>query len=344
MPIAAAQAFLEEETIRNGRMLLAISGGLDSRVLLDAMSRLAPERGIELALGHVNHQLRGEASEGDADFVEGLGREHGVPVLQRRVEPEALRVNQSSRLRPTLEEAARTLRRSALLEMADAFRADWIATAHHAGDQAETLLLRLFRGTGPDGLRGIAPRSEQGRVIRPLLHCLPEAIRAHAEAHSLDWREDDSNSDRAFSRNRLRRDWIPGIQSEFNPQLLRTLSNLADTYREEAEWIEDIVDAAAENRISTDPNGVGLALDGWADLPAALARRLVRRALVAVGLERDLSRQHILRVLEFMGPGRSVGRDKRLELPRGIELRREDQRFRLRSSLEAENATMHRRK
>jgi tRNA(Ile)-lysidine synthase len=247
----------------------------------------------------------------------------------RRVDPEAERVGRSSRERPTLEEAARNLRRQALQEMAAEAGCDWIATAHHAGDQAETLLLRMLRGTGPDGLAGMAPRSVDGRWRKPLLRFLPDEIEAWAEAAGIRWREDASNQDRRFARNRLRLDWIPSLSATFNPQLLRTLSNLAEAGRRDREWIEGLVDEAVKERIEFGPSGIRFAIEGWDSLPEALARRMVRRGLVEVGLARDITRIHLERVLEFLRRGRRVGRDKSLQLPGGILLRRVGNYFEL---------------
>jgi tRNA(Ile)-lysidine synthase len=339
LPENACRRWLEKYEIRDGTLLVAVSGGLDSRVVLEVLRLEAASRGLELVVAHVNHQLRGEESEADAVFVADLARKLGLPFLSRRVSPGERIRNRSSRHRPTLEEAARDLRREALIEMAREAGARWIATGHHAGDQAETVLLRILRGTGPAGLVGMSPRSVDGVWLRPLLACHPDRLRAYAASNrsrGLEWREDASNADPAFSRNRLRAEWIPGLASDFNPQLLRTMCNLAETLREEGEWIEEIVDRAAEDRIRADERGIELALEGWEELPEALARRLVRKALLAAGLERDLSRAHLLRVLAFLRLGRRAGRDKRIELPRGIRLRRLDEMFLLETLLDTE--------
>ena len=308
-------------------MLLAVSGGVDSCVLLDLLLGIAPDLDLELIVAHVDHRLRGEASQADAAFVADLARRAGLPFVSRSVDPERLREGQSSRRRPTLEEAARTLRRRALLEMAAEENARWIATAHHAGDQAETVLLRVLRGTGPEGLGAMAPLSPDGCWVRPLLAVDPADLVAHAHARHLEWREDASNRDRSFTRNRLRLDWMSELAGTFNPQLLRTLCNLAEAQRTDSEWMEALVEDAAEGRIEVGQDAIRLALEDWDALPEALARRLVRRALFAAGLERDVSRVHLSRVLDFLRRGRAVGRNKRLELPRGLVLRRADDGF-----------------
>jgi tRNA(Ile)-lysidine synthase len=325
------QVELERLAVAGGRLLVAVSGGRDSIVLLDVLRRCAPALDLELVIGHVNHGLRGEASEADEAHVRSVAAGAALPLHTARVAPDTERIDRSSRERPTLEEAARNLRRRALVAMADEAGCRWIATAHHAGDQAETLLLRILRGTGPDGLAGMAPQSADGRWLKPLLRVEPESIEAWSAERRLDWRDDASNRDRRFARNRLRHDVLPGLAATFNPRLLRSLSDLAEAERRDLEWIEGLVEQAAKERLEIEATSIRFAIDGWNDVPEALARRLVRRGLVAVGLARDVSRTHLERILGFLRDGRGVGRDKRLELPGGFVLRRVADGFELRS-------------
>jgi len=324
---AAFHRELEALGVVRGRVLLAVSGGRDSMVLLDLVRRCAGDLGLGVAVGHVHHGLRGTDSDDDAAHARAAAEAAGFDFLIRHVVPEDERVGMSSRERPTLEEAARNLRRQALLEMAGEARCDWILTAHHAGDQAETLLLRILRGTGPDGLGGMAPIDAGGPWVRPLLRVLPDAVSEWASSHAIEWREDESNQDRRFARNRLRLDWIPELSETFNPQLLRTLNDLAEAGRRDLEWIEALVDEAARERIEFGQSGIRFAIEGWGVLPEALARRLVRHALVEAGLGRDVTRTHLERMLAFLRRGKDAGRDKRLELPGGFSLRRVDDRF-----------------
>lgn len=330
MLVAHFEEALDRLGLRDTRVLVAVSGGRDSIVLLHLMLRARERYGLELVVGHVDHGLRAEASEADAGFVEAVARGFGLPCEVERVDPGALRSESSnSRRRKTLEEAARDVRRAALAEIARRARCTSIALAHHAGDQAETVLLRLLRGTGPDGLAAMAERSVDGFWLRPLLGVLPEALETFCAQHEIVWREDESNRDPRFARNLLRHEWIPGLAETFNPQLLRAVSNLAEAQRMDLDWIEDLVAEAAKERIRIGPCGIELALDGWEQIPEALARRLARRALVAAGLGRDVSRRHLERMLDFLRRGRGAGRDRRLEFPRGVVLRRRDDHFAL---------------
>jgi tRNA(Ile)-lysidine synthase len=322
---------LERLGIREGRILVAVSGGRDSMVLLDLLGRwmsgFSAGR-VEGVVGHVNHGLRGQASEADERFTRQVADTACLHFCHRRVDPEAARRG-PSRTRPTLEEAARDLRRSALAEMAAETRCNWIMTAHHGGDQAETVLLRLLRGTGPDGLAAMSSASQDGVWLRPLLRVLPDTIEDWARANEVEWREDASNQERKFARNQLRLDWIPELSEAFNPQLLRSLGDLAEASRQDREWIEALVEEASGAWIQPAESGLRLALLGWESLPEALARRLIIRALRQVGLGRDITRVHLQRVLFFLRQGRRMPRNKKLELPGGFLVQRRDDYFEL---------------
>jgi tRNA(Ile)-lysidine synthase len=241
---------------------------------------------------------------------------------------ESARSGHSSRTRPTPQEAARNLRYRALEAIAYEIGAQRIATAHHLDDQAETVLLRVIRGSGVDGLAGIPESSGDGRVVRPLLRVGREEILSYAQQRGIRWREDSSNADSRYARNRLRRDWIPAMASALNPQLVRTLGQLADSHRLDAEWIAEIVDAEFGLRFQiVDENRLEIVKLGWDEVPEALARRLVARAFTQLGAARDLSRLHILRVLAVLceGPGAAGGRE--IELPGGLRLRRVREKY-----------------
>jgi tRNA(Ile)-lysidine synthase len=299
------------------RVLVAVSGGVDSTVLLHALRSLAGSLDLDLCVGHVNHGLRGEASDGDEAAVRALAAKYDVPLTVARVEPEALRQGRASRERPTLQEAARRARYDALRKIADERRAERLATGHTLDDQAETVLLRILRGCGPDALGGIPERSSDGFVVRPLLRISRREIVAYANVQGLTWREDASNSDAAFARARLRRDWLPGLRDAFNPRLLRAIGDLAEAQRRDSEWIAEIVEGEAERFLTVEDDGLRIALSGFDALPEALARRVVRLALRRSGAARDITRVHIERVVNALRSGRPGAR---IELPGGLQL------------------------
>ncbi|MDG2051672.1 MAG: tRNA lysidine(34) synthetase TilS [Myxococcota bacterium] len=250
MLIESVDRALARLTEPGATLLIAVSGGVDSTVLLHAVTGLAANHGLKIVVGHVQHGLRGAESEADERWVARMAADLGVEFLCEQVNPVALRARATSkRARPTMQEASRRLRAEALGRLADRCGAGWVVTAHQLDDQVETVLMRLFRGTSPEGLAGIRERSEAGRIIRPLLSVSRDEIQSYATQHGLRWREDSSNQSLQYTRNRLRQDWLPGLIRDFNPQLLRAIDRLAEAQREDSEWIESLVSAAWKEQI-----------------------------------------------------------------------------------------------
>ena len=308
------------------RVLVAASGGVDSTVLAAGLAELARLHGLELAIGHVNHGLRGAESEADEQAVCALAEKLGVPVAVETIDPLALRSEGPSRDRPTLQEAARTLRYRALHAICARLEAAPIATAHHADDQVETVLLRFLRGTGPDGLGGIPERSPDAAVVRPLLRVARRDIEAFARERNLEWREDASNRNPDYARNRLRHHWVPGLTREFNPQLLRVVADLAEAQRRDSEWIQAQVQREAQLRLESDGKWLRIDIKDWSRLPESLARRLARLALQRCGAGRNVTRIHLHRMCAFLADAR-VG--TAIEFPGDLRLERDPASCRL---------------
>jgi tRNA(Ile)-lysidine synthase len=308
------------------RVLVAVSGGVDSTVLVAGLAELARLHRLELTIGHVNHGLRGAESKADEHAVRTLAEKLGVPVAVETIDPHALRSEGPSRDRPTLQEAARTLRYRALRALGARFEAAPIATAHNADDQAETVLLRLLRGTGPDGLGGIPEQSPDGAVVRPLLRVARRDIEAFARERDLEWREDASNRNSDYARNRLRHHWLPGLTREFNPQLLRVVADLAEAQRRDSEWIEVHVRREALLRFESEGKWLRIDIKDWSRLPESLARRLARLALQRCDAGRNVTRVHLHRMCAFFADAR-VGTV--IELPGDLRLERDSAGCRL---------------
>jgi len=328
MTLKLLENALFELDLEEKSALVAVSGGVDSSVLLHALHQLAPVLQLQLSVGHINHGLRGEASDADEEAVRRAAQQFDLPCFVRTACPKPLREGVSSLERPTLQEAAREVRYQALFAIAEEAGADVVVTAHTADDQAETVLLRLLRGTGPDGLAGIPPRSADGRLVRPMLGISRAQILDYAEKSRIVWREDASNESEAYTRNRLRKHWIPSLREEFNPQLVAVLTNLAEAQRRDTEWIESRVDAEAERWIRREGEEIMLERRGWDGFPEALARRLARRALVEAGGSRHVSRVHLQRMVAFLRGGRTGAQ---IEFPGGIILICRREAFCLRS-------------
>jgi tRNA(Ile)-lysidine synthase len=324
MVVRAVAAAARSLGLAGRSVLVAASGGVDSTVLAHALAACREPLGLTVVLGHVNHGLRGADADLDEAAVRALGARLGLEVCAMRVEPGRLREGRSSRARPSLQEAARRARYDALRALAAGSGAAHVATAHTLDDQAETVLLRLLRGSGPDGLGGIPERSADGFVVRPLLAVPRRAVERYARDTRLTWREDPSNGDPRFARGRLRSGGLAELAAALNPRWLRALGDLAEAQRRDAEWIGGLVDDEARRRFreerpgdAPDSASLRIARDGWAALPEGLARRLARRALRAQGGARDVSRTHLERMVVFLRSGRPGAR---LGLPGGLEL------------------------
>ncbi len=211
---------------------VAVSGGADSVFLLHALRELAPCWNLRLSVIHVEHGIRGAASLADAEFVAQLSSTFGLPFHIRRADVPALDGN--------LEQAARNVRQAFYAELIAARAVDRVATGHTRTDQAETALYRILRGSGLTGLAGILPTTREG-LIRPLLEIDRGEIEAWLRERGIAWREDETNRDRTFARNRLRHEILPLLRDAFNPQLDQALGNLATLARdEEAYWESEL--------------------------------------------------------------------------------------------------------
>ena len=188
------------------RLLLAVSGGLDSICLAHYFIANREALGIEwLGIAHVHHGLRVGTADRDAAFVEAFAKTHNIPFFLKKLDGEALKNAEGS-----LEENARDARYKALQEAAE--NCDAIVTAHHAGDQAETMYMRLRRGTTLAGLRGI--QEVRDNIYRPLLNTTRAELLTYARENNLEWCEDESNSDVKFARNKVRHEFLPLLEKE----------------------------------------------------------------------------------------------------------------------------------
>jgi tRNA(Ile)-lysidine synthase len=295
-------------------VVVALSGGLDSVVLLHLLRFPARERVGPVTAAHLDHAMRPD-SEADARWVAGLCRAWDVPLVSARMETP-----------PASEAAARHARYAFLEEAAAAVGAGArIATAHHADDQAETVLFRLARGTGVRGLRGIAPR--RGHIVRPLLHFTRSELEAYAAAAGLAYRADPTNAELRFARNRIRHRVLPELERA-RPGATRSLAALADDARRvEAAW-QDVVEAAARNVVvateAGSPGGALLAGDRFLAYHPHLRVRLLRYLLRRHGAVPG--RAGTRAALEFITSGRSGAA---LDLPGGVRLERDFDRVRI---------------
>lgn len=215
------------------KVLLAVSGGIDSMYMSERASEIFA--GASFAIAHCNFGLRGAESDGDEDFVRSWCREHGVECYVRRFETTAYAEQHGV----SIEMAARDLRYAWFAELCQTGGFDAVAVAHNADDNAETMLLNMLRGTGGRGLRGMAEDSTVAclHILRPLLDCSRAEILEWMQSRGLSWREDSTNSETQYKRNKLRHLVMP-VFKQINPQYLRTLRRDMDHIGQEHDIAE----------------------------------------------------------------------------------------------------------
>jgi len=250
--------------------------------------------GVGLSAVHVHHGIRGAEADGDAAFVRELCERLGVPLFVRNADVPA----HAARHGETLEEAARNVRYAIFRELVAGGQAETIATAHTLSDQAETVLMKLLRGAWTEGISGIYPMLELGRggrVVRPLLGVTRAEVEAFLRAEQQTWREDASNADSAYTRNRVRHELLPALRVE-NPRLDTMLANLAEVARaEEQHWQRELARILPQVLLpgkpvrgggrAVDANGacVAIEVERLREMSVALRRRVVRAAAESIG-------------------------------------------------------------
>jgi len=278
------------------RVAAAVSGGADSVALAwwlqDFATRPSPAFSF-VGLIHVNHALRGAASEADEAFCRALAERLHVPI-----DVVAAPVPATPR---SPEVQARTLRYAAFSAAASRLGADCVCTAHTADDQAETVLLRLLRGAGLRGVSGI--RAVNGTVVRPLLDCRRADLRAALVAKGESWREDASNADVSIPRNLLRRELLPVLErvaASIAPGGIEALARFAAFAAEDEQFLEGAAVALAAQLVSAgEGRSVVIVRDQLAAAPPALARRVVRLAASQVVSDRPWATVHLEAVLHL---------------------------------------------
>lgn len=249
-----------ELTKPGDRVVCALSGGGDSVALLHCLRSLQGELGITVSAAHFNHCLRGAESNGDEAFVRNLCQAWDVPLTVGRGDPRTL-TGQSP------EEAARNLRYEFLLSQPGR-----IATAHHADDQLETILLNLLRGTGLRGLGGMRPM--QGQIIRPMLTVSRQEVQTYLTANKLDWRQDSTNDKNDALRNRLRHEVTPLLYRE-NPGLAEAVTRMTDLLQQDEDFLTEQTQALLEEARRED----GYDCPTLLTAPKVLRRRGIRALL-----------------------------------------------------------------
>ncbi|MHC1767666.1 MAG: tRNA lysidine(34) synthetase TilS [Verrucomicrobiia bacterium] len=285
------------------RVLVAVSGGLDSMVLLSILALLAPKHGWDLVVAHFNHQLRGESSDADEAFVREAATKLNLPFRAGRGNVKL----GAARRRLSIEMAARQLRHRFLAKTAVTLGIRKVALAHHANDQLELFFLRLIRGAGPEGLSGMdliapSPADPGVQLIRPLLEIRRSDLEQFARDYAISFRHDASNDAVDYERNRVRHELLPFLRERFGRRLEASVPRLMDVLRAESDFV-----AQQAKEILSDQ------LDRFERLPIAIQRRKLRLECLRLGIAADFDLIESLRqtpdVPRMIGPRWTVHRD-----------------------------------
>jgi len=339
------------------RVGVGVSGGADSVALLLLLLELREKLGIVLSVAHLNHKLRGKASDADEKFVAKLAEKYGLSFHGESVDV----AGRAKREKENLEDAGRRARHEFFARLVAEGKVDRVAVAHTADDQAETVLAHILRGTGLAGLGGIHPRTEN--VVRPLLGVRRAELRAYLRGKKQKWREDETNLDTTRMRARIRKKLLPLLEKKFQSGVVEHLASLAEFAREDEEFLDLLARERCEAlaRKTGDETRIGMAglvrplgkgdfntagpestekkekkekkedkeertkeetnkeerKEKYAALTKRMLRRLIEERKRGMG---QITAQHIAAVMELARHGES---GKLLQLPGGVDVRRE---------------------
>jgi tRNA(Ile)-lysidine synthase len=306
------------------RLAVGVSGGADSTALLRALAERRGELGLVLHAAHLHHGLRGAEADTDLEFARGLAADLGLIFHEAQVDTNAA----AERAGESIEEAARRLRYGWFRQLMAAGEVDAVATAHTLDDQAETVLAKFLRGAWTEGLSAIHPVIEfpEGRILRPMLATTRAEVEAYLNAMGQGWREDSSNRELTYTRNRIRHELLPLLEG-WNPRLREHLAHMAALARDEEAWWQ-----AEMARLAPQMLLPGRAVRGggraagvrFNALAPAMQRRLLRHAAGLLGAAPDFASTEALRALALSGRA-----GQKRELAQGLRAERTPRELRL---------------
>jgi tRNA(Ile)-lysidine synthase len=290
------------------RVGVAVSGGADSMCLLHVLTELSPRWNLQLAVLHLNHNLRGEESDADEEFVRETARRLGLPALVERWERGPAPESQSNagesapageQASRNLEEAARDARLAFFRRAIESGAVECVALGHTKSDQAETVLFRFLRGSGTAGLAGVRPVTSTG-LVRPLLEISRPEIEAFLRERGIKWREDSTNQTLSFARNRIRHQLLPELARDWNPAISETLANFATWAQGEEDYWAAELDRLEHDLVNNSAAAPIIEVAALKALPLAVARRLTRRLIErAKGDLRGIDFRHVGAILDL---------------------------------------------
>lgn len=300
----------EKNIVKSGdKILVGLSGGPDSVCMLNLLCSIRDEEKIEVAAAHINHMLRGEEADKDEEYSKRLCESLGVRFFSKRIDINkyALETGKSSEL------AGREARYDFFDEIINKINFNKIATAHNANDQAETILMRIMRGTGLEGLGGI-PVEREGKYIRPILFMKREEVEQYCKENNLNPHIDATNLERIYSRNKVRLDILPYMKNNFNPNIVETINRMALLLQDDNEFIEGEVNKAYKDNCFERENSIVISKNLF-NIHSAIVTRVIRKALFAINKSNyDMEMKNIEDIIELS----NLGTNKRVDLPKDI--------------------------
>lgn len=300
-------------TVDGDRVVVAVSGGPDSVCLLHILNKIKDALGIELIVAHFEHALRPDDDEDETRFAESLAASLHLQFHTKKASP-ALSDTCAS-----LEEMARNARYQFLEQIKNECHAQKIAVAHNLNDQAETVLMRLLRGSGLTGLAGIPPYRD-GKIIRPLIKVPRTEIEAYLDKKRMAYMTDPSNFDTRYLRNKIRLELIP-LLKKYQPRILEILGQTADIMRKDDAWLQARAEAWVRGAVETyGSKEIRIPLSSFLELPEALRNHAIRHILVIIGGNlRRVSMGHVEAINRLLTANRPQAQ---VHLPRGLTVKR----------------------
>lgn len=304
---------------KGDKVLVAVSGGPDSVALLYALLEIKDEFNLDLCVAHLNHKLRGKESDEDQKFVKKLVQKLDLKFFTKSIDVK----KEAKKKKMSLEEGARLVRYQYLENLADKIKADKIALGHQADDQAETFLMRLFRGAGGSGLSGIPPK--RGRIIRPLIEIKKEEIKKFLKEKRQSYRTDSSNLLPNYFRNKIRLLLLPLIKKKFNPKIVEVLNRTSSIISFQQQYVDkksgEILSLICKSK---NKDKIVLDLKKFINYDISLKREMIRLCVKELNRDStDLSFDSIERTLNLIQKGES-GRRVKLGRNTWVEVSGED--------------------
>lgn len=302
----------KHELIQKGdKIVVGLSGGPDSVCLLHILSRLKEELDLEIYAAHLNHQIRGIEAQKDAFYISKLCEEMGITFFIKSINvPEYCEKNGVS-----IEEGARKLRYEMFYEIKNNTRANKIAIGHNLNDQAETILMRMMRGTGLQGLKGIE-YIRDGVIIRPILNIERNDIEEYCKQNKLNPRIDKTNLESIYTRNKIRLELIPYMKDNFNSNIIESIVRMGNSLRSDNDYIESeaLIKFKEVSNIKSD--SVEINLKPYINLHNSMKVRILRNSIKHIlGDANFIDQRHIDDIIELEDESKI---DKVINLPRGI--------------------------